>query len=630
MQAVVLAGGRGLRLAGDAQPPKPLTPLNGLPVLDHILGQLAHHGVTEALVLTGWRAAEIAAALGDGARHGLRVRCVAESAPLGTAGAVRAARELLHDRFVVAYGDLIFDLDLSAMLRAHLAAGALATLAVHPNDHPFDSDRVVTDSRGRVLRLVRPSEHAGAAVGALCNAAFYVVERAALSALPDDGAAYDFAHDLFPRLLAAGERLHAWRTAEYVKDMGTVERSARIAADLAAAVPARLRRAALKPALLCDRDGVLIEDRPYVTDAAELRLLPSAAPSLQRLNRARVLTALCTNQPVVARGQLDEEGLHALHRHLEGLLGAGGGWLDGLFVCPHHPDRGFAGERTDLKIRCDCRKPLPGLVFQAEAALGIDRRASVFVGDRTSDLVCARDAGVLGIGVLSGSGLRDGRHAIAAETPIVPSLAEATALMLDTAPSFGPFVESARAAGVVCIGGPSRAGKTLAAAALRLALQSAGAEVVHVSLDRFLQPAAERRPGSTLRERTQFAAAQIALTALCAGRSVLLPGYDPLTRARGASAIFSRGAGRVLVVDGLLANALALPGALEWAFDAPADLRRERRDAFYRWKGLDGEQLARAVAGPALAEEELEVAAAMGRAHTRFRLSPTLTVEEIA
>ena len=132
-------------------------------------------------------------------------------------------------------------------------------------------------------------------------------------------------------------------------------------------------------------------------------------PFTRSIRAPASLAVCCTNQPVVARGALDEEGLHALHRLLEGTLGAEGAWLDAIFACVHHPDRGFAGERAELKIACRCRKPLPGLFHQAQAALGVDARASIAVGDRTTDLRAAEAAGMIAVGVLTGAACRDGK-----------------------------------------------------------------------------------------------------------------------------------------------------------------------------------------------------------------------------
>jgi histidinol-phosphate phosphatase family protein len=619
VQAVVLAGGRGSRLdpSGEA-PPKPLTALCGVPALDHILGWLAREGIGEAVICTSYRAEMIEAAVGDGSRFGMRVSFSHESVPLGTAGAVKLAAPFLEDRFLVVYGDVLANVHVAALWRAHAASRALATLVVHPNEHPFDSDRVVADARGFVRRVIRKEERVGPEAGNLCSAALYVCEKRLLEHVPGGGKASDFARDVFPELARSGARLLAYRTSEYLKDMGTAARRTRVEDDLRSGVPGLMRRSAQRPAVLLDRDGVLVEEVPYLSRSEDLLLIPGAAEALRRLNRANVLAACVTNQPVVARGEIDEEMLCTIHRRLEGLVGKEGAWLDGVFVCPHHPHRGFPGERTDLKIDCDCRKPLPGLVTRAESEMGIDRRSSILVGDRTTDLECARAAGVVGVGVLTGAACRDGKYRLLPETPLVPSLSEAVSLLLDGAPSWDPWLERVLAAGVVLLGGPSRAGKTLAANALRLRLQARGVPVVHVSLDRFIQPAPTRSPGSTVRDRTRFDEARHAVRRLVAGDAVLLPGYDPSTRGGGPAFLVQRPRGSVLIVDGVLAAAIDVPGALRIALEAPADLLRARRQSFYAWKDVEKADLDALVLGREEEHRAVAEAAATADLHLAF------------
>jgi histidinol-phosphate phosphatase family protein len=621
VQAVVLAGGRGTRLGTEL--PKPLVPLAGAPVLVHVLAWLARHGVTEAILCTGYRAETIEAEIGDGARFGLRVRYSVESTPLGTAGAVKAAEAMLRDRFVVAYGDVIADVDLEAMLQAHLASDALATLAVHPNSHPFDSDRVVADPAGRIVRMVKKEERAGIEAGGLCSAALYIVERrlvAGLQPVSAGAAPVDFARDVFPALVGRGERLLAHRTTEYLKDMGTPDRRARVEADVRAGVPARMRRSAFRPAVLLDRDGVLNEDVPFIRAPDQLRLLPEAAPALRKLNQSHVLAVCCTNQPVVARGEVTEAELAAIHRHLEGMLGETGAWLDALYVCPHHPDRGYPGERAELKIRCTCRKPQPGLILDAVRDLGIDRRRSIFVGDRTIDLRAAHAAGVLGVGVLTGKALHDGLLPLPPETPIVESVSEAVDLLLVTAPSCEPLVDEALARRVVLIGGPSRAGKTVAASALRLALQARGADVVHLSLDRFIEPLSARRPGAPFRERIGMAAATEAVRTIVQGGTALCPGYDPATRERGPSELFRHTGRGVLLVEGLLALDLDVDGAARLAVVADPASLAARRAAFHAWKARRGPIGPAADYERSRQEEDEAVAASTAAATARLAL----------
>lgn len=628
MQAVILAGGRGTRLDPKSEaPPKPLMPLCGQPLLDHIVSWLAQHGVDEMVLCTGYRAQMVEQAMGGGERWGVRLRYSVETEPLGTAGAVRAAAAMLRDRFLVVYGDVLADVDLSAMLQAHQRHAPLATLAVHPSDHAMDSDRVVTDRHGFVTRMVRKEDQAGLQAGALCNAALYVCEKAVVDLIPAEGTP-DFARDVFPAALRGGAKLWAWHTAEYMKDMGTPARLAKVEQDLRAGVPTRMRRSALRPAVLVDRDGVLLEEVPFLSRQEQVRLIPGVTEALARVNKAHWLTACVTNQPVVARGTINEDDLHGIHTLMSGHLAAGGAWLDGVFTCPHHTDRGFPGERADLKFHCACRKPLGGLIHQAEAALGADRRASILVGDRSTDLLAAQRAGVLGVGVLTGLRCADGKHPIPPETPLLPGLNEAVSLALNTAPSWDPWLEQVRQSRVVLLGGPSRVGKTVCAAALRLRLQGLGVPVLHVSLDRFIQPHAVRRPSSTLKERTRFPTAAEAIAALVARDAVPMPGYEPRTREACPSQLVQWHGQGVLVVEGLLANAINVPGAFKVALHADAGALRERRRSFYSWKGLDEQEMAAAVDGRA--EEHETVADAVRAAALHLALDAGLRLRTLA
>ena len=145
-QLIILAGGAGTRLRarlGDL--PKPMIPVAGKPLLEHQVELAKKHGFTDLIFFVHYRADLIEQHFGDGKKFGVRIRYILEKEPLGTAGAVLAGFELLAERFVVLYGDTMVNVDLNRIWNAHEKAGAAATLLLHPNDHPFDSDLVEMD-----------------------------------------------------------------------------------------------------------------------------------------------------------------------------------------------------------------------------------------------------------------------------------------------------------------------------------------------------------------------------------------------------------------------------------------------------------------------------------------------------
>jgi D,D-heptose 1,7-bisphosphate phosphatase len=158
-----------------------------------------------------------------------------------------------------------------------------------------------------------------------------------------------------------------------------------------------------------DRDGTLVVDKNCLRKADELELLPGVADAVHRLNHAGLRAVMVTNQPVVAKGWCTEAELQNIHNKLETLLGRDHAFLDRIYFCPHHPEKGFAGERLELKIDCDCRKPKTGMIRRAVADLNIDLSQSWFIGDTTTDLQTARNAGVKSILVRTGSAGQDGK-----------------------------------------------------------------------------------------------------------------------------------------------------------------------------------------------------------------------------
>ena len=112
------------------------------------------------------------------------------------------------------------------------------------------------------------------------------------------------------------------------------------------------------------------------------------------INRSGYLAIVVTNQPVIARGDCTWEELQQIHDKMETELGKEGAFLDAIYICPHHKDKGFEGERLEYKYDCDCRKPKPGLLLQAAKDFNIDISQSIIIGDSENDLLSGISAGV--------------------------------------------------------------------------------------------------------------------------------------------------------------------------------------------------------------------------------------------
>ena len=410
-QAIIIAGGMGTRLKarlGDL--PKPMIPIGGKPLLEHQVELAKRHGFSEFVIFACYRPDLIQAHLGDGSRWGVKISYEIEKAPLGTAGAVLAGTRLLAERFLVFYGDTMVNVDLGRIWDRHVASGAGATLLLHPNDHPLDSDLVEVDEADWVTAFHNRPHSAGKYFQNLVNAGLYVMEKTALTPWAGDVKPMDFGKDLFPAMLRAGQRLLGYNTPEYIKDIGTPERYDRVSAEYASGVIARSSLQTPQPTVFLDRDGTLNREVDGVTSPDKLELLPGVAEAIYQLNRSGIRAVVISNQPIIAKGFCREADVQAVHNKLETLLGAEHAFLDRIYYCPHHPEKGFEGERVELKIACDCRKPGIGMIQRAVRDLNVDLKNSWLVGDTTTDLQTAKNAGLRSILVRTGYAGKDDKY----------------------------------------------------------------------------------------------------------------------------------------------------------------------------------------------------------------------------
>jgi D,D-heptose 1,7-bisphosphate phosphatase len=478
--------------------PKPLADVGGIPLLGHQLRLLQEHGFAEVVLLVSHGTDHIRDWLSGPQRPPIGVRLVDDGTPRGTAGAVLAALPDLAADFAVLYGDTMLNVDLSRFWRWHEAdPSAAASLFLHPNDHPQDSDLVEQDVQGIILRFHPYPHPPGVWLPNLVNAALYIVRRDSLAPWRDAPPPLDFGKDLFPQMLERGARLRGYVSPEYIKDAGTPSRLDRVRSAYASGAVARAALSEPQRAVLVDRDGTLNGDVDHLRRAEELEVFPFVGPAMRRLNDAGWRSVVITNQPVLARGEADEDELRRIHARLDSELARDHAYLDRLYYCPHHPDSGFPGEVAALKIACDCRKPAPGLILQAAADLNLDLRASWFIGDSTADLGAAEAAGVSSILVETGCGGLDDRY------PFEPGFtrrdfADAVQFILADYPRIAAAGEhllaEMRPGEDWFLGGLARSGKSTLAAALARELRRRDRAVVVINLDRWVKPEAERGP----------------------------------------------------------------------------------------------------------------------------------------
>jgi len=404
VKVIIMAGGKGSRISSvSGERPKSLLEICGKSVLEHQIENLKKSGFNDFTLVIGHLGDQIENFFGDGSSLGVNIDYYREDMPLGTAGALVALKDGLKEDFLLLNGDIIFDVDFRSFAEFHRKKKALASLFVHPNDHPFDSEIVVCDGDDRVISWLRKDEDRYACKNRV-NAGLHILSPEILEGFVSVKP-LNLDRDLLRPLLDTG-RVYAYNSIEYVKDMGTPERYREVTEDFKASRPKARRLDSKKRAVFLDRDGCLNVYKGLIGRAEDLELIKGAGSALAKINRAGYLAVLITNQPVIARGDCSLEGLERIHGRLECLLGEQGAFLDAIYFCPHHPDSGFLGERPEYKIVCDCRKPKPGMILEAAKTYNIDLASSFMVGDSPRDMEAGKAAGCKTAFLLSGENMK--------------------------------------------------------------------------------------------------------------------------------------------------------------------------------------------------------------------------------
>lgn len=417
MQAVIMAGGKGTRLAQITKDiPKPMVPIAGKALLEYQIENLRENGVDQIVLIIGHLGDVIRKHFGNGERFGVAISYYMEQKPLGTAGALAKIKNLLDQTFFLVFGDLFININYNRFLQEHLQKHAEITLFSHPNSHPYDSDIIISNEQNRVIgwsykKDVRTSDYAN-----LVNAGLYVMDKSFVDRIEriqeikgEDKVDLE-KEGIIPAISTAP--FYVYHSTEYVKDIGTPDRLEKVTADYLHEICEQRNLKHKQKCIFLDRDGTINKYVGFLRSVEQVELEPNVAEAIRLINESEYLAIAITNQPVIARGECTYEELNCIHNRISTLLGKDGAYLDGLYYCPHHPDKGFEGEVPELKIECDCRKPKIGLLKKAEEAFNVDLSQSWFIGDTTMDVQTGLNAGLHTIMLRSGDPKKERYNAI--------------------------------------------------------------------------------------------------------------------------------------------------------------------------------------------------------------------------
>lgn len=400
MKTVIMAGGKGTRISSIASDiPKPMIPIQGVPVLEREIKSLKEQGFTDIIITVSHLGHIIMDYFGNGNKKspvtgenfGVNIEYFFEEVPLGTAGALFKLKDKLTEDFLLLNADAVFDIDFNRFVDFHKKHGGLVTLFTHPNNHPYDSGLIISDSKGTVKEWLSKEDERPKYYKNRVNAGLHILSPKLLD-VEINTPKIDLDRQILKPLAGTGQ-IYIYDSPEYVKDMGTPDRYYIVEDNFANGIVSGKNLHRPQKAVFLDRDGTINKYKGFIRNPEDFELIPGVSEAIKKLNESGYLVIVVTNQPVIARGEVTYEGLEEIHNRMETLLGNDGAYVDAIYYCPHHPHKGYEGEIPELKFDCECRKPKPGLLLKAAKDYNISLKDSYIIGDTSNDILAGKNAG---------------------------------------------------------------------------------------------------------------------------------------------------------------------------------------------------------------------------------------------
>lgn len=371
-QAVIMAGGLGTRLKPYTDKhPKPMFHFNGKPFLEYLINQIKEFGINDIILLLGYKGQEIIDYFNDGSKYGVSIRYSVTPVEYETGDRLLAVREELRDSFLLMYCDNYCPIDFIKLANDYRKNKADIQLSAYANKDNYTRNNLLVDEDGRVLKYDRKRE----ANKLNCvDIGYAIIKKTALDYIENSEEPKNFEKEVYP-LFVDREKIFASVTEHRYYSIGSWERIG-------------LTKEFFKgiKTVFLDRDGTLNERPPkacYIEKPEDFRWLPGAIKAVGLLKSKGYRVIILSNQPGIARGNMSEDTLQEIHQKMQNELKEQTGFeIDDIFYCSHDWNEG-----------CDCRKPKPGLFYQAQKKYSINLRGNIMIGDDDRDMEAGNAAG---------------------------------------------------------------------------------------------------------------------------------------------------------------------------------------------------------------------------------------------
>ncbi len=327
--------------------------------------------------------------------NNLNIDIIEENKQLGTAGCLAILKKYKYKFFLVVNGDLIFNINIYKLFKFHIEKKSECTLVVHPNNHPNDSDCLELKDNFQIKKFYfKP--HKNKNIPNLCLAGINILNKKVLNFITKDKF-QDFSKNFLKKNLKK-INFFGYNTREYIKDAGTPKRINQVKKDIFTIKYIKGNLNKKIPAIFLDKDGVInkLDKKKHYQ---KINILSGVIRAIKIINKSGYLSILITNQPAIAKGVISESKFQMDIKKLSYYLSKNNCYLDRIYFCPHHPEKGFKGEVKKYKIKCNCRKPNNGLLLKAIDDLNIDKKNSYMIGDQFTDYLASKKTNIKFIGV---------------------------------------------------------------------------------------------------------------------------------------------------------------------------------------------------------------------------------------